>query len=106
MFNLKVRSDTKPETHSILGPLLFIVFMNDLPLHVDSSQDMYVDDSTLSASDKTIGDLEEQLNPDMANVNKLYSDKKMSINCDKTKEMLIKTYQKEAKLETTHLNVI
>ncbi len=33
---------------SILGPLIFIVFINDLPLHVDSSLDMYADDSTLS----------------------------------------------------------
>ncbi len=56
-------SGTKPVTHgvphrSILSPLLFIVLMNDLPLHVDLSLDMYVDDSTLGASGKTIEDLE------------------------------------------------
>ncbi len=40
--------------------------MNDLPLHVDSSLDMYADDSTLGASGKIIKDLEVKLNPDKA----------------------------------------
>ncbi len=49
-------SDTKPVTHgvgrgSILGPLLFIVFLNDLTPHMYLSLDMYDDDSTLGASD-------------------------------------------------------
>ncbi len=87
-------SDTKPVAHgvpqgSILGPLLF---MNDLPLHVHSSLDMYADDSTLGASGKTIEDLEVKLNSDMATVNKWCKIIKRAINCDKTKVMLIKTY--------------
>ncbi len=80
--------------------------MNDMPLHVDLSLDMYADDSTLGASGKTIEDLEVKLNSDMAKVNNWCKDNKMSINCDKTKEMLITTYQKDAKLDSTHVSVI
>ncbi len=57
--------------------------MNDLPLNVNSSLDMYADDSTLDASGKTIEDLEVKLNSDMAKVNKWCKDNKMAINCEK-----------------------
>ncbi len=80
--------------------------MNDLPLHVHSSLDMYADDSTLGVSGKTIEDLEVKLNPDMAKVNKCCKDNIMAINCDTTKVMLVTTYQKGTKLDSTHLSVI
>ncbi len=68
------------------------VFMNDLPLHMDSSLDMYADNSTLGASGKTIEDLEVKLNSGMAKVNKWYKDNKIAINCDTIKVMLVTTY--------------
>ncbi len=70
------------------------------------SLDMYADDSTLGASRKTVEDLGANLNPNMAKVNKWCKDNKMAINCDKTKAMLITIYEKEAKLDSTHLSVI
>ena len=40
---------------SILGPLLFCIFINDLPLHITSDAvncEMFADDTSLNASDK------------------------------------------------------
>ncbi len=42
---------------SILDPLLFILFINDKPLHTKGDVDMYADDSTLSAVDKSVKNL-------------------------------------------------
>ena len=43
---------------SVLGPLLFIIFINDLPLHIDFCElDLYVDDATLSASSSSLATL-------------------------------------------------
>ena len=40
---------------SILGPLLFCIFINDLPLHITSDAvncEMFADDTSLNVSDK------------------------------------------------------
>jgi sarcosine oxidase/L-pipecolate oxidase len=51
---------------SILGPSLFIVFINDLPLSIPHGDiDMYADDSTITTSAKTINQLNENLNQAM-----------------------------------------
>ena len=40
---------------SILGPLMFILFINDMNLSVENTTlDMYADDSTASTSAKTV----------------------------------------------------
>ncbi len=53
---------------SIVGPLLFITFMNDLPLKIYSPLHMYADDSTIHVTGKTILELESKLNIDLKNV--------------------------------------
>ncbi len=54
---------------SILGPLFFILFINDLPMTIKNSEtDMYADDSSISNEPKPLPDLNMNLTEDMANV--------------------------------------
>ncbi len=46
---------------SILGPLLFTLYVNDFPEYVDNPVDMYGDDSTLQAHVKDITTVENKL---------------------------------------------
>ena len=53
---------------SILSPLLFIVFINDLPLYVTSSRiDLYVDDTTLTSSTNYSSIRRLEGNPELVN---------------------------------------
>ncbi len=82
---------------SILGPLLFILFVNDLPLHSTQNLDLYADDSTLHSSGNSIKEPNDTLSSAMENVEKWGESNRNVVNCKKTKSMVICTYQKAAK---------
>jgi hypothetical protein len=67
--------------------------------------DMYADDSTVSATGETVDELDIKLNEDMSHINDWCHDNQMAANTDKTKAMMITTYQKEAKLPKKELTV-
>ncbi len=76
-------TETRPVTHgvaqgSIIGPLSFIIFMNDLPLYVNSDFDMYADDSTQHSAAKTLDKLELILNNDVECVSKWCKQNRMA----------------------------
>ena len=54
---------------SILGPLLFIIYMNDLPNTVKSADTcMYADDTSMSSTIKNTSDLETKIISEFLNV--------------------------------------
>ena len=77
---------------SVLGPILFLLFVNDMPLHLSSSSaDIFADDTTITVSAHylNIQSLTDDLNKDLEVVGEWPSNNKMLINADKTKSLLV-----------------
>ena len=89
---------------SVLGPLLFLIFINDLPLAVQNSNiDLFADDTTLHKSGATISHIETRLNNDLTKVEEWCHKNDMFINADKTKTMVVTTSQKYARLPSNEI---
>lgn len=75
---------------SILGPLLFLVYINDLPNCLDyTTPRMFADNTNLTASGKYLEEMEVRVTYDLSNVKKCLSANKLSLNVAKTEFMLI-----------------
>ena len=86
---------------SILGPLLFIIHMNDLPNFVkDSNISMYADDTGLSSKISNALQINSELVPDFLKVCDWLRANKLSLNSIKTECMIIGTSQKLIQLGT------
>ena len=70
---------------SILGPLLFLLYVNDMPQAVNSELLLYADD--------TYPKIEEQLNSDFTSLCEWFIDNKLSVHFgeEKTKSILFRT---------------
>ena len=75
---------------SILGPLLFLLYINDMPESVSSELFLYADDSCLVFQHKDVKEIEKQLNKDFSDLCDWFVENKLSIHFgdDKTKSIL------------------
>ena len=84
---------------SILGPLLFLCYVNDMPNSVNITLFQYADDSAILASGKTISDIISALNH---NLNECYNwlvDNKLSMHPGKTELILFVSKSKLKKVK-------
>ena len=91
---------------SILGPLLFILYINDLPsLDLQSKVILHADDTVLYYSSKDIKDLENKLNADLVVLSKWFYDNLLTINISKCKFVLFGSNQRLKKVQDINIHV-
>ena len=80
---------------SILGPLLFLIFINDMANVVTHGKiTMYADDTTLYTSGNDVNLISKQLTEDLVAIKRWLRANKLFLNTDKTNVMLIGTGSK------------
>ena len=98
---------------SILGPLLFVIFANDLPFTLSCDLDTYADDSTLTSSKSSVMELNLEMNENCELVNKWMSENHLCLNADKTNLLIAGTQRRlhcinrdalSISMDSVHLN--
>lgn len=73
---------------SILGPLLFLIYINDLPCASSLFSLLFADDTTLSKSGKDINALTVEVNCEFQKIVEYFRSNKMALHPNKTKFMI------------------
>ena len=85
---------------SIIGPLLFIIYMNDLPQYLsDIDITMFADDTSFARAFKSLGEIRTELIPAFSKICRWLSFNKLSLNTVKTEFMIIGTPKYIKKLD-------
>ena len=91
---------------SILGLLLFLVPINDLPNCLNRTNPrLYADDTNLTATGESISDVEMAMNSDLEDLRKWLIANKLSLNVAKTEFILIGSKPMLKQISNEHLKV-
>jgi len=74
---------------SILGPLLFLIYINDLPLHTNLLSFLFADDTALANSSDSYDELFTFANTEFQKLCTYFRRNKLSLHPDKTKFIII-----------------
>ena len=90
---------------SVLGPLLFLVYINDVQETIENVQGyMYADDLALVSTGKDLGRLHALLQADTTRVSNWCRENELTVNSDKTKVLWV--YPSNTTIDLTDLDVV
>ena len=91
---------------SVLRPLLFTIYINDLPLNVlHGTCDMFADDTCIHVSDACYGNVLSTLQLSADEVFNWATNNFMTIHPQKTKYMIITTWQKHQRTPLSNVSI-
>ena len=73
---------------SILGPLLFLIYVNDMKATVKCKLLLYADDSALPSSSSDVSEIEEILKRELESVSEWLAENCLSLHLGKTESIL------------------
>lgn len=79
---------------SILGPLLFLIYVNDMPAAVNCKVILYADDSSLLVSGRNISQIQDTLSDELSNISQWLLDNRLSLHVGKSECILFGTKHK------------
>ena len=89
---------------SNLGPLLFLIFYNDLPLHLSCDIEAYADDSTMTSVGLTVEEISSTLTENCGKVSRWMVSNRLRLNASKTHVLTLGTGRR-LQLQTEKVNV-
>ena len=91
---------------SVVGPLLFSLYINDLPLYITSSCELFADDTSIHSNHSDHVHLSKMLQENINRLDNWSELNHMSLNEKKTKYMIITTRQKRQNLKRVTPSII
>jgi retron-type reverse transcriptase len=91
---------------SVLGPLMFIIYMNNIGSAIKECQYyLFADDTLLSISGNSVQECLEKLNRDLKNLSKWLKFNKLKLNVSKTKHLIMTGTQNSIEIGSMSLKI-
>ena len=91
---------------SLFGPLLFLIYINDLPNCLsEATPRMYADDTNITVVSDSVTEIEQMINNELGNLREWLLANRLSVNVAKTEIMFIGSRQKLATTNKHNLQI-
>ena len=90
---------------SVLGPLLFSIYINDLPETSNFKSRLFADDAAWFLTDTNLKSLNYKVNMELSKVSFWLNDNKLTLNHSKTTYLLIKPKSKSPDLSDFNVSI-